>query len=427
MTPRFPWGRTFLLGFGFFGISILWPLFNSLIPPMLEDLGLSALLTGIILTWDNIINMFVQPWIGSLSDRTRSRFGRRKPFLMLGAPLAAVFFILIPFVRENFILIALAILGTNVGMAIFRSPTIAYLGDLFLPGERSKANGVINLMGGLGGAVALFGGGALYKLGVPLPFIVGAGVMLVAILVVLLAVREPAAPAAVSGEVSPGLRDAIRQVAAGPDVSGLYLLAAIFAWFVGWNAMEAFFTIYARSVLGVSVGSGTQMLTAFAAALILFAIPSGMLADGATVDVRLNFWPFPANFHLFTIRIPKVGRKPTIVTGLIGMLLGLIAGTFVRNPTVLLVVLAGMGGFWALVNINSLPMVYDLSGQKSIGAYTGLYYFASSAAAITGPILAGQLIDLTGPTSIWIFSAIFMAGAIACMLWVKPKAAVTPA
>ena len=143
MTPRFPWGRTFLLGFGFFGISIIWPLFNSLIPPMLEDLGLSALVTGFILTWDNIINMFVQPWIGSLSDRTRSRFGRRKPFLMLGAPLAALFFILVPFVRENFVLIALAILGTNVGMAIFRSPTIAYLGDLFLPGERSKANGVI--------------------------------------------------------------------------------------------------------------------------------------------------------------------------------------------------------------------------------------------------------------------------------------------
>jgi len=402
MTPRFPWGRTFLLGFGFFGISILWPLFNSLIPPMLEDLGLSALVTGFILTWDNIINMFVQPWIGSLSDRTRSRFGRRKPFLMLGAPLAAVFFILVPFVRENFVLIALAILGTNVGMAIFRSPTVAYLGDLFLPGERSEANGVINLMGWLGGAVALFGGGALYKIGVPLPFIVGAGVMLVAILVVLLAVREPAAPAAVSGEVSPGLRDAIRQVATGPDVSGLYLLAAIFAWFVGWNAMEAFFTIYARSVLGVSVGSGTQMLTAFAAALIVFAIPSGLIAT-------------------------RVGRKPTILTGLIGMLLGLVAGAFVRDPTLLLVVLAVMGAFWALVNIHSLPMIYDLSGQKSIGAYTGLYYFASSAAAITGPILGGQLIDLTGPTSIWFFSAIFMAGSIACMLLVKPKAAVTPA
>jgi MFS family permease len=402
MTPRFPWGRTFLLGFGFFGISILWPLFNSLIPPMLEDLGLSALVTGFILTWDNIINMFVQPWIGSLSDRTRSRFGRRKPFLMLGAPLAALFFILVPFVRENFVLIALAILGTNVGMALFRSPTIAYLGDLFLPGERSKANGVINLMGGLGGAAALFGGGALYRLGVPLPFIVGSGVMLIAILMVLLFVREPAAPVAAAAEAPPGLRDALREVATGPDVSGLWLLGAIFSWFVGWNAMEAFFTIYVRSILGIEVGTGTQMLTAFAATLILFSIPSGLIAT-------------------------RVGRKPTILTGIAGMLLGLLVGAFVRHPTVLLVILAVMGWFWALININSLPMVYDLSGQKSIGSYTGLYYFASSAAAITGPILAGQLIDLTSPASIWIFSAVFMAAAAGCMLKVRPKAASSPA
>jgi maltose/moltooligosaccharide transporter len=188
---RFPYGKTFLIGFGFFGISIIWPLFNSLIPPMLEDLGLSAVIVGFILTWDNIINMFVQPWVGNRSDRTRTRLGRRKPWLMLGTPMAAFFFSLVPFVREHLVLIAIAILGTNISMALFRSPTIAYLGDLFKPEERSTANGVINLMGGLGGAVALFGGGALYKIGIPLPFIAGSGVLLFAILIVLLVVKEP--------------------------------------------------------------------------------------------------------------------------------------------------------------------------------------------------------------------------------------------
>ncbi len=377
---KFPYGRTFILGFGFFGISIIWPLFNSLIPPMLEDLGLSALVVGFVLTWDNIINMFVQPWIGSLSDRTRSRFGRRKPFLMLGAPAAGLFFILVPFVRENFVLIALAILGTNLGMAVFRSPTIAYLGDLFQPADRSKANGVINLMGGLGGAVALFGGGALYKLGVPLPFIVGSGVMLLAILVVLLAVREPQSSDPGSTLESPGVVASARRVLGGRDRSPILLLAAIFCWFVGWNAMEAFFTIYARSVLGIDIGSGTQMLTAFAATLILFAIPSGLIAT-------------------------RFGRKPTILVGLCGMFAGLVTGFFIRQATMLLVTLAVMDLFWALVNINSLPMVYDLGDENSIGAYTGLYYFASSAAAITGPILGGWLIDITSHSSIWIFSA----------------------
>jgi MFS family permease len=375
---RFPYARTFILGFGFFGISIIWPLFNSLIPPMLEDLGLSAVVVGFILTWDNIINMFVQPWVGSLSDRTRTRIGRRKPFLILGAPMAALFFIMVPFVRDNFILIGTAILCTNIGMAIFRTPTVAYLGDLFRPKERSKANGVINLMGGLGAAAALFGGGALYKIGVPLPFIVGSGVMLLAIGVVLIFVHEP------------------ELEEEGPDKNGIYLLAAIFFWFVGWNAMEAFFTIYARSVLGITVGTGTQMLTAFAATLVLFAIPSGLLAT-------------------------RIGRKPTILIGLCGMIFGLWVGFFVRDSTVLLILLALMGAFWALVNINSLPMVYDLGGEESIGAYTGLYYFSSSAAAITGPILGGWLIDLTSHSWLWIFSAIFLGLAAFSMTRIRVK------
>lgn len=401
MTKRaFPWRETFVVGFGFFGISIIWPIFNSLIPPLLEDLGLAAIVIGFIMTWDNIINGLLQPIIGSRSDRTRTRFGRRKPWLMLGAPIAALFFILVPFVRANFILIALAILGTNIGMALFRSPTIAFLGDLFAADERSKANGVINLMGGLGGAIALFAGGALYKLGVALPFIAGAAVLLLAIAIVLWRVREPDLDVTSAVEPAPGVLANARQVLVSPDKSGLFLLAAIFAWFVGWNAMEAFFTLYARNVLNIAVGTGAQMLTAFAAALILFAIPSGLIAT-------------------------RLGRKPTIIIGLAGMLIGLAAGFIVRNPVILLAVLAVMGAFWALVNINSLPMVYDLSKGGSIGAYTGLYYFSSSLAAITGPILAGGLVDLAGYSVVWLFTALFMTVAIALMSQVRPSAAET--
>jgi len=392
-SAKMNWGYTFVVGFGFFGISIIWPIFNSLIPPMLEDLGLAAGVIGFILTWDNILNMFLQPWVGERSDRTWTRFGRRKPWIMLGAPLAAVFFMLIPFVRDNFLLIALAILGTNIGMALFRSPTVAFLGDLFPSQQRSKANGVINLMGGLGGAVALLGGGALYKMGAPLPFIVGAGVMIIAMIIVLLFVKEPKPEAVAQSAVeeSAGLIENLKEVWGESDKRGVTILLAIFFWFVGWNAMEAFFTVYARNVLGVDPGTGTQMLTAFAAMLILFAIPSGFIAT----------W---------------FGRKRTILVGLAGMLAGLVVGFFIRDVTMMLALLAVMGMFWALVNINSLPIVYDVGGEERIGAYTGLYYFASSLAAISGPILAGVMIDFTNHAMIWLFSAIFMLLAFFTML-----------
>jgi MFS family permease len=138
------------------------------------------------------------------------------------------------------------------------------------------------------------------------------------------------------------------------------------------------------------------MLTAFPAALIVFSIPSGFLAT-------------------------RIGRKPTIITGLGGMVLCSLAGFTAGTPTALLAVLAAMGAFWALVTINALPMVYDLAGPRSIGAFTGLYYFAASLAAIAGPILAGRLIDSTSYRIIWPFCLVFLALAIALMTQVRPR------
>ena len=269
--------------------------------------------------------------------------------------------------------------------------------DVTVSGNPAETLAALKLKSGKD--IWLFGGGALYKIGVPLPFIAGAGVLLIAIVIVLLAVREPElSEQPTTTEESKGVLANLREVSSGPDKSGLFLLGAIFSWFVGWNAMETFFTLYGRNVLGISEGTGSQMLTAFAAALIVFAIPSGLIAT-------------------------RIGRKPTILIGLSGMVVGLLVGFAVRSQTVLLIVLGVMGAFWALVNINSLPMVYDLGGQAHIGAFTGLYYFSSSAAAITGPILAGNLIDLLGKnySVLWIFSAVFLGLSILLMTLVRPK------
>jgi MFS family permease len=175
---KFSYSKTFLLGFGFLGISIIWPIFNQYIPiflqagnpeferqlleagraiPDIKGFGLAPGLALFIMTWDNIINMFVQPWVGAKSDQTWNRFGRRKSWILWGAPVALLGFVFIP-VAQSILALAVFILITNIGMSLFRSPTVAWLGDLFEPNQRSKANGVINLMGGVGGLLAYFGG-----------------------------------------------------------------------------------------------------------------------------------------------------------------------------------------------------------------------------------------------------------------------------
>ncbi|HRV95147.1 MAG TPA: MFS transporter, partial [Anaerolineae bacterium] len=190
---HFPYGKAFLFSTGFLGINVIWALFNNFVPTHLAGLGLSATLIGFVMTWDNYLNMFIQPIVGNWSDRTHTRIGRRKPWLMAGAPLAAIFFVFIPLEQSLYFIMG-AILLTNFGMTLFRSPTVALLGDLFTPEERSIAGAILDLMGGVGVIVALTGGWLLFarfNFGLVITFAFGSLVLLATILLILLRLNEP--------------------------------------------------------------------------------------------------------------------------------------------------------------------------------------------------------------------------------------------
>jgi maltose/moltooligosaccharide transporter len=402
MTPRFPYARTFLLGFGFLGISLIWPIFNNFIPVFLkDDFGLSASLIGFIMTWDNYVNMFVQPVVGERSDRTHTRIGKRKPWMLAGAPLAAIFFITVPLMRSP-AGVMIAILLTNLSMALFRAPTIALLGDLFPPHQRSTANGIINLMGGLGAIAAFLVGGALYKLGRISPFVFGSLVMLGAVSLVILLVREPEAPQAKGAEKTGGSFLAnLREVLQASDRSGLLILLAILCWFLGYNAVETWISSFGRFSLGIDVGRMAMLTSGLALMFVVFAVPSGLLAT-------------------------RFGRKPVILTGIAGLTALFLYGLLIRNQIMLIAMLVPAGIFWALINVNSLPMVYDVGDEGRIGAFTGLYYLASNIAAVGGPQVVGFLIDLTRGNYriMFVFSAFFMLLAGVFMMRVKERSKV---
>jgi maltose/moltooligosaccharide transporter len=386
MPNRFPYAKTFILGFGFLGISLIWPIFNNFVPIFLkEDFALSAGVIGFIMTWDNYLNMFVQPIVGERSDHTRTRIGRRKPWMLVGAPLAAVFFIAVPAMRSA-VGIMFAILFTNIAMALFRAPTIALLGDLFPAQQRSTANGVINLMGGLGAIAAFLIGGALYQSGRIAPFVFGSVVLLAAIGVVLLFVREPEVPQEIEQEAAGmGFVDNLSQVLRASDRSGLLILLAILCWFMGYNALETWISSFGKFSLGINEGRMAILTSGLALMFVIFAVPSGLLAT-------------------------RFGRKRIILIGIAGLLLLFFYGLVVNSEIMLIALLVPAGFFWALINVNSLPMIYDVGGENQIGAFTGLYYFASNIAAVAGPQVVGILIQFTGDNYriMFIFSAIFM-------------------
>ena len=94
---RIQWGKLFLIGFGFFGVSVLWSLYNTYVPLLLDGkFGLDSVAISIIMVLDNIAAFLIQPAVGVWSDGLRTKIGRRLPFIIIGAPIAAVAFGLIP-------------------------------------------------------------------------------------------------------------------------------------------------------------------------------------------------------------------------------------------------------------------------------------------------------------------------------------------
>ena len=420
MSSRLNYGKTFLLGFGFFGVSVIWGVYNAFVPVFLADkFHLAPAFIGFFMTLDNIAALFIQPPVGAWSDRLRSPMGRRIPFILVGAPITAVAFGLIPIaaVLPLFVACTSTLL---LSAALWRTPVVALMPDITPSEFRSQANGVINFMGGIGTIIALQTGGLLYKMNHNFPFWLGSALVLLAALVVYLFIEEPKEYEQSEHSAQPGMFASLREVINDPDKSGLRILLAIFFWFLGFSAVETFFTLYAKNRLGLDAGDGATLLSVLPLFFVLFAIPSGYVAG-------------------------KLGRRTTISIGLVtlivmmillyitpasALLTGLAPLPLVGIPLVeggarmltlagVLLIIGGIG--WAFININSLPMIVDLTSAARIGTFTGLYYLFSTLSAIVGPNLNGLAIQLTNGNYniIMAIAPVFFAIALVMMFGVK--------
>lgn len=400
---KFNFGKTFLLGFGFFGVSVIWSVYNAFVPIFLADRFLmAAAFIGFFMTLDNIAALLIQPAVGAWSDRLRTPLGRRLPFIIVGAPLAALAFILLP-VSQSLWLFFLAATLLLLSMAIWRTPVVALMPDITPSKYRSQANGIINFMGGIGAIIAFLGGAALYDINPSYPFLLGAGLVACSAFLVFLFIKEPKDKLE-EAEEPPNLVESVKSILADSDKSALRLLLAIFFWFIAYNGIEAFFTLFAKNHLSLPESDGARLLGQLSLFFVLFSLPSGYI--GAAV-----------------------GRRKTIMIGIVLMAVCVALMFFlpVDSLTVLLTklpvlgevpvvgaILMAAGISWALININSLPMVVDMTEISRIGTYTGLYYLFSTLAAILGPILYGFLIQFSGNTYslVMLVSPIFLIFAL---------------
>ena len=380
--------KTWLLGFGFFSISLGWALYNGFVPFFLNDYLASTALIGFLMTIDNYIALFLQPYIGNRSDRTNTRYGRRMPYLLIGIPSAALFFALIPF-HTSLVTLIIFMVCMNLSMAIFRSPTIALMPDITPHSKRTKANGIINFMGGCGAIIALSIGSLLYDIKVFIPFLAVSVIFLIALWIIFNNINENRD--AISYTVTPTAKIDYKMEL---NPTTVLLLSAIFFWFIAVQGMEALFTLYAVHALGFSKSASAFSLAFFSLSFVLSSIPSGLL--GA-----------------------KYGKKNIILIGIIGLIFIFFLLNWAESAFILRTLLLIGGIFWACININAYPFIVSTGGEHSYGTRTGLYYLVSSVAAIISPPTLGLLIDFWGFKMLFFAAAGSMLLALACMIKVK--------
>jgi Na+/melibiose symporter and related transporters len=383
--------NTLIIGLGFFTVSIVWGIYNVAMPLFLKDLGLSGVAVGSVMTIDNFFALIFLPIFGALSDKTSTRYGRRMPYLLIGIPLSAIAFFTIPFASGGIIQLMIAVIAMNFFMSIYRAPTVALMPDFTPRPLRSKANGIINFMGGLGSVITFLIAGFLFNINDFYPFAVGSGIMIITIIVMYFLVHE-------KKEIIDDKPDTVETQTENGDkgqiLSLVFLLLAIFFWFTGYNAVETFFSTYGDVVLGIDKSAASFLLAVFSGSFLVFAIPSGFIAT-------------------------KIGRKKTILIGIIALAAVFVSMIFIKNTMMMYILLALGGISWALININSYPMVVEMTSNKGIGKYTGYYYFFSMMAAIISPIFFGFLKDRFGDSLLFIYSSIALVVAFFFMMLVK--------
>lgn len=398
--------RTFFIGFAFMSISAFWQLYDNIIPLMLKNtFGLGETLTGGVMAIDNVLAIFLLPFFGVLSDKTSTKMGKRTPFIVFGTIAAVILMIVIPIadLNTNFPLFFIALGILLIAMGSYRSPAVALMPDLTPKELRSKANAVINLMGAVGGMVALI----LIRFLVPkgdnpnyFPVFLGVALfMAISVVILVLTIKEKklAKEIAGLGEEEKEEKDEASSSKMPKDVmrSLKFILASIFLWFTAYNAVTTAFSRYAIEVWHYEGGSfANALMVAMVAAIISF-IPVGIISS-------------------------KIGRKKTILIGISLISLSYFAGFLFKEYSPLINAVFALTGIgWASINVNSYPMVVEMSKSGDVGKYTGIYYTFSMAAQIFTPVFSGFLMEHVSYRVLFPYAVVFSLLSFMTMLFVK--------
>ncbi|QEE15085.2 MFS transporter [Promethearchaeum syntrophicum] len=419
MSPNTPgklnYGRTFLIGLAFMTSSIVWAYYNFIMPILLKEFFIDIdagnfldLYVGIIMVLDNIIAVLMIPYFGAISDRAKSKLGKRTPFIIIGCISAVISFSILGIISDSrgigpFIGLISVIIWFNFSMSFYRSASISVLPDLTDPEVRSTGNAIINTLGAISMVIGLvipiitgkfYSTQLLYQkdLSRALGFYLVSIATAIALGIFLLTVKEtPTGEKFLKiGEYSIAINpitldylgeqekniekkekpyEILKIIFKESEKSTLFMLIVIFTSFLSQNALETYYSLYATSFLGLEEGEASSVIIIAPIVMIITAIPAGKIAE-------------------------KFGRKKTIFLGLIGLSICSFFMIYLKNLILIRILMGFMGIFFGFVIINSIVIIWQMAPKGKIGAYTGVYYLFSQLSATFSPLIAGSVFSL---------------------------------
>lgn len=414
--------RTVLIGFAFMSILAFWQFYDQVIPYILDEkFPLSTTQTNAFMAVDNILAVFMLPLFGKLSDRTKSKLGKRTPYILYGTIAAVILMCTLAFFEKNlnfwgFIITLMVLL---IVMAIYRSPAVAYMPDVTEKPLRSKGNAVINLVGYIGGIFSTILMMIMLKSetvtinGVEKKvyasdqsftpvFLIVAAFMLISVLIMVLTVKENKVLAETNIKDDREEETGVVKKLSKPVVKSLVLiLISVFLWYSAYNGVTTSFSRYCINVWNIDLGTSSMFLTVATLAAIVAFVPLGILSS-------------------------KIGRKKSVLVGVATITIAYASTIFInaqtaeKSPWIMYIIFAVIGISWAAINVNSFPMVVEMCAGADVGKYTGYYYtFAMSAQVIT-PILSAIIIEKTkfGYLSLFPYAVVFSLASFVTMCFV---------
>ncbi|MDG4782407.1 MFS transporter [Micromonospora sp. WMMD961] len=382
---------TFFIALALFAQESTWNFYDNQVPVLLREHVASAALVGALMGMDNLLGIFIQPWIGNRSDNTRTRWGRRIPYLAVGMPLAALVFVLLPWTTSLVTLVV--VMFCYALIANTTRPLAESLVPDFLPPERrSRANAAVKIATALTIIVASLISLLVVDEHPRAAFVIPSVIMLAATFVLLANVRDSrsaAYQAAVAEEATAGPAAAgqpLRQIVAGlftdQDRRRLLLLLTVLLFGGAWFASRSLITPYGMEALGLSRGEAGGLTLPSGIVYVAAAYPAALLAE-------------------------RFGRLRIIVVGISVFAAALAAGAVAQTATGTVVAFCVASAGAAAFTINAAVALWNLAPSSRVfGAYTGLYAVTWYLGGFGGPALIGAVVDLVGWDGMLLYIAV---------------------